>query len=586
MKVSAAKALIEELVLWDVDHVYGIPGSSLNGMMAALSQSQDKMKYIQVRHESAGSMAASAEYKLSGKIGVAFGSAGPGSTNLINGLYDAKMDRAPMLALVGQTASVNQNTMFFQETEIMPLFENVSVYNRKATNADQIPYMVNDAIRTAYEQKGPAIVILPNDLMEEEIDYIPTSGATKIIPKAKRFEIEDEKVENIADRLKNAKNPVLYLGRGVMGHMDQAIQVAEQFNLPVVTTGSSIGLSFPANHPNFMGSFGRVGTKPANEAIEQADIVLFVGASLPFARYWKQSNPEIKVIQVNNSFREIGRQIAADDSIVADSGDFFDKLLATGVSRDETPELRAARRNMKSWREYLEHNAYRGDNRIYYETVLKEINKHANEDAIFAVGVGNNTLHSARLLELNGTQNYTMSGWFATLGYSTPASIGAQLQFPDRQVFSIVGDGGYAMNMQEIVTQTKYHLPIINVVVTDSTYSFIKHAQLERYHDEFGVDIMDADWAKTAEGMGAIAFSVRTVDELQEAFDKAKKLYDEGIDQPIFIEAKAVYEDPLDTSHLTVNPDRYSREEIDAYLKENNIEDLPILADLIEEERQ
>lgn len=347
MKMTAAKALLEELKLWGVDHIYGIPGSSLNGMMNALKhEGEDGIKYIQVRHESAGSMAASAEYKLSGNIGVAFGSGGPGSTNLTNGLFDSLMDGSPMLAIVAQSNSTNQNTHAFQETEMLPFFENVSVYNRKAMNANQIPYMVNDAIRTAIERKGPAVIILHNDFMEQEIEYKPTEGAIKKVPNLQHFEIDKEKIAKIANEIKDANHPVLYLGRGGMGYMDLAIEVSEKFNLPVVTSAPATGLAFPANHSNYMGVFGRLGTKPANEAINSSDLIIFVGSSHPFARFWPKTT---KVVQINNSFREIGRQVEAYDSMVADAGDFFRALLDSGVVREEDAYIRASRKNISNF---------------------------------------------------------------------------------------------------------------------------------------------------------------------------------------------------------------------------------------------
>lgn len=584
MKVTAAQALLNELKLWGVDHIYGIPGSSLNGMMNALkNERKDGIKYIQVRHESAGSMAASAEYKLSGKLAVAFGSGGPGSTNLTNGLFDALMDGSPMLAIVAQSASSNQNTHAFQETEMLPFFSNVSVYNRKAMNANQIPYMVNDAIRTAFERKGPAVLILHNDFMEEEIEYEPSHGAIKTIPSQVHYEIDKDKVKSIGEEIVKAKKPLLYLGRGVMGNMDLAIEVSEKFNLPVVTSAPSVGLSFPANHKNFMGAFGRLGTKPAFELINLSDLIIFIGSSHPFARFWPQ---DTKVIQINNSFRELGRQIGAYDSLVADSGDFLKALLDTGLKRDEDAYIKASRKNMEAWNSYIERQADREtDELLYYESVIRKVRDFSEKDAVYSLGVGNNKTHSIRMLPLDGNKNFSMSSWFATLGYSTPASIGAYLQYPDKQIWSIVGDGGFAMNNQEILTQAKYKMPIINVVITDMTYGFIKHAQIETFEDEFGVDIQYANWAKVGEGMGAISFLANNKNELEHAFKEAIRLNKEGNDKPILIDAHVVYEDPLDTSVMKLDPEKYSREEINEYLKSNNIEDQPLLDDLIKEEK-
>lgn len=580
MKITAAEALLKELKLWGIDHVYGIPGSSLNGMMNALrKEDEDGVKYIQVRHESAGAMAASAEYKLSDNIGVAFGSGGPGSTNLTNGLFDALMDGSPMLAIVAQSDSINQNTHAFQEREMLPFFDSVSVYNAKAVNGDKIPYMVNDAIRTAFEKKGPAVLILHNDFMEEEVEYEPSEGSVKEIPKQKHFEIDKNKIKSIAEEIVNAKRPMLYLGLGVKGYQEKAIEVSKRFNLPVVTTAPSVGTSFPANHENFMGAFGRLGTKPAFELINNADLIIFVGSSHPFARYWPK---DIKVIQVNSSFREIGRQLKAYDSIVSDSGDFFDALLETNLKREDDSFLKAARKDMKAWNEYLEKQADREGDVIYYESVLRKVKEYSEKDAIYTLGIGNNKAHAIRILPLYGDHKFTMSSWFATLGYSTPAAIGAYLEYPDRQIFSVVGDGGFAMNNQEILTQAKYKMPIINVVITDQTYGFIKHSQLGGFKDEFGVDIQDADWSKVGEGLGAISFKADTKEELENAFKEAIKLNKEGNKKPILIDAHVVYEDPLDTANMKLDRNKFSDSEIDEYLKENNLEGQVILQDLLE----
>lgn len=181
--------------------------------------------------------------------------------------------------------------------------------------------------------------------MEEEIDYEPTHGEVKEIPNLKHFEIEDFKIKSIVDEIKKAKNPMLYLDRGVDGYMDLAIEVSEKFNLPVVTSASSVGMAFPSDHPNNMGKFGRLGTKPGNEIIYNSDLILFIGSSHPFARFWSKTT---KVIQVNNNFREIGRQLPDFDSVVADSGDFLIALLETGESRPETPVFNAAKKNVEN----------------------------------------------------------------------------------------------------------------------------------------------------------------------------------------------------------------------------------------------
>lgn len=577
MKISAAQALLKELERWGIDHIYGIPGSSLNGMMDALEKEKDKISYIQVRQEGAGAMAAAADYKFSHKIGVAFGSGGPGASNMINGLYDAKLDRVPMLALVAQGDSSLQNTSGFQETEVLPLYENVGIYNRKAMNAKSIPYMVEDAIRAAYEFKGPAVIILHNDFMEEKIEYKPLRTPLNEF-QSPHYPIKDEQIDEVVDYLLKAKNPVLYLGEGVRGYRDLAVAVSEKFNLPTLSSALSTGNSFPNEHKNYLGAFGRLGTKPAFEIMQNTDLVLYVGSNFPFARYWNKS---IKFIQVNNSYRDLGRQMPSDLSILADSGDFLNALLDRKETRKESKFLLAARENMKNWRDWLRDIADSEAPYLLGETVMLAIkDKLAKDDSLFALDVGNNKAHAIRNLPFYENQRMIMSGRFATLGYGLPGGIAGKISYPDREVFTIQGDGGYAMNMQEIVTQAKYNLPIINILLTDLSFGFIEHSQKENLEYPFGIKIADADWAKTAEAMGAIAFSVKTKEELDKAIEEVNKLQENGNRKPIFIEAKILYRDPVDTGNMKLDPNKYSKEEIDKFKEEYKI-DLPNYEDLI-----
>lgn len=578
MKITVGQAIMRIFNAWDIKHIYGIPGSSLNGIFDALGKEQDKIKYVQVRHEQGGALAASAHYKLTKKIGAAFGSGGPGGTNLINGLYDAKMDRVPMLAIYGQTASDNINTTFFQELDQSPIFADVAVFNKQAVNPQQIPNLIEEAIRTAYSKKGPAVVILPTDMVETKIDYKPRKEK-RYIPKTQNPIIEDSDMDKVIRMIKDAKNPVLYLGQGVYDAKDVVKKVSDKFKMPIVTSVLGIGVAVENNYENFMGSFGRLGFKSAYDVIYNADLLLFVGANMPFARYWPE---DLKVIQVNNEIADIGKQIDVEVGIVADSKDFLNKLSESDYFVDHRVFLDAARLSKKYWDEWLDKLALDDSKGLSGEAVIKEVSKMATENAVFALDVGNNTMHSIRTLPFDQKQQFTISAWFATLGYGVPASIDAKITDPDKQVWSISGDGGFAMNMQEIITQSKYQLPIINIVLNDKSYGFIKHAQLNSQF-EFGVDIQEVDWAKTAEGMGAIGFSVSTLAELKAAFEKIEKLQKDDNKKPIVIDAKILYRDPIDTSVVHIDPEIYSPEVIQEYKDRYDAHDLTSFSEILKE---
>lgn len=578
MKITAGSALLRVLETWDVHHLYGIPGSSVNGLMEALYAEQNGIQYIQVRHESAGAMAAAGYSKFSGKIGVCFGSAAPGGTNLINGLYDAKMDRVPLLAIIGQTATQNINTTFFQEMDEIPLYADVSVFNKMATTAEQIPQLVEEGIRTAYAHNGVSVIILPNDLVETEIDY--TLGQEKKTPPAKAsLPISDGDVAMVLDMLRAAQRPVLYGGLGLRGARNIVTQVSEKYSMPIVTSASSIGVAAPSNHKNFMGSFGRLGTKPAFEVLNSADLVLFAGSNFPFARYWPKG---LKVVQINNDIADIGKQVKVDLGIVADGQEFLERLLQADCTRGESSFLKAARvskANWDAWQDAIASDDARG---LSAEAVIRAISQHATENAFFGLDVGNNTMHAIRMLPLYQRQQHIMSGWFATLGVGLPYAMAAKLADPQRQVWSISGDGGFAMNMQEIITQARYQLPIINIILNNQSYGFIQHAQILSDF-AYGVDLPDTDWAMAAQAMGAIGFTVTTSKELEDAMQEIQKLQTSSNQKPILVDAKIYYQDPMDTSNVILDPDRYSHAEIEQYKAKYCVFGQPALSEILKD---
>lgn len=577
MEMTAGNALVEVLKSWDVKHIYGIVGSSVNGLMAALYQEKDSISYIQVRHESAGAMAASGHAKTTGQIGVCFGSAAPGGTNLFNGLYDAKMDRVPMLALIGQSATENLNTNYFQEMDEIPIYTDVSVFNKMVTTPDQIPHVVDEAIRTAYARSGVAVVILPNNLVEKTIDFV-LGKEVKSPPAKPQFDINIDEVDAVLNLIKQAKKPVFYGGLGLKGARDVVEAFATQFSMPIVSSAISIGVAVSHDHPNYMGSFGRLGTKPAYDVLQDADLILFVGSNHPFVRVWPT---DAKIIQINNRIEDIAKQAPVEMGILADGETFLRALMAKTNPQEETDFLKSARISKANWNRYLEEVAEDETHGLSAEAVIKAIGKYSTPDAYYGLDVGNNTMYSVRMLPLNQGRQYSVSGIFATLGVALPYSIAAQLAQPERQVWSISGDGGVAMNIQEIITQVRYQLPIINIILSNQSYGFIQHAQI---NSEFlyGVDITDVDWAMTTRGMGAISYTVRTLKELEDCMVEIMALQKEGNKKPIVIDARTYYSDPLDTSVVALDPNYFTKDEIEAYQKRYNFYNQPSLSEILD----
>lgn len=467
--IKSGLAMIKVLESWGVEHVYGIPGGSINSTMDALYEKRNKVKYIQVRHEEVGAMAAAAHAKLTGRIGVCFGSAGPGATHLFNGLYDAQMDHVPVLAIIGQVAANAMNYDSFQELNENPMFTDVSVYNRTVMTPESLPHVIDEAIRRAYEHKGVAVVTLPvnfgwADIPDEDISSAKAHRKGLLMP-----DIKD--IKEAVKLIERAEKPVLYIGQGVKGGLDEVLKMSEHFSMPIVSSVVAKGI-VPEEVENYMGTAGRVATKPANEALLNSDFIAFIGSDFPFARFFFPK--EAKFIQVDIDSAKLGKRHKTDVAILGDAKESLRLMVKEGKKIAPTKWLKANRQNRKNWLSWM--HSFDNSNAfpLRVEPVFKEINRIATDDAIFITDVGNSTIFAVRMLKMNGKDHmFSTSPLFATMGYGVPGGIAAKLTYPKRQVFTINGDGAFAMVMQDVITQVRYKLPIINIVFSNDSLGFI-----------------------------------------------------------------------------------------------------------------
>ncbi|GBG94443.1 pyruvate oxidase [Ligilactobacillus salitolerans] len=559
-KMMAGQAIAKVLEKWDVDHVYGITADSINNTVDGLYQEKENIKYIQVRHEEIGALAAAADAKLTGTIGVAFGSAGPGSVHMLNGLYEAKMDHTPVLALVGQSATGVMNTNFFQEMNQDPIFADVAQFHKQVVNAEQIPKVVDEAIRSAYATKSVSVVILPDDLSGQEIEYTqPKTKPVKTI--APKLPAAADDVDAVVAAIKKADRPIMWLGQGARGAKEAAVKVAEKFGLPVLTTAPAANV-FPSDHPNYMGARGRMGTKASFEVSQASDLILFVGTNYPFARFMPADKT---IIQVNNNLADLGKQYDADITALADAREFLTSLAQVNYQAEPTAFLKAAQKDRALWMQWLEKLAADDQNGLRAEGVIQAIKENAADDAVFGLDVGNNTEWSLRQLPFNKEQQYAMSPWYGTMGFALPAGLAGKLSYPDRQVWSISGDGGYAMVMPDLLTEVKYHLPVINVVLENKSFGYIGHEKIQANQAPYGIDLIGANWGKIADNMGAIGFTVTNLQELKEAMAKINELQANGNDLPIVLDAKIQDIDPIDTSFVPLETAVFGEEMVKNY---------------------
>lgn len=571
MKIQAAEAMINVLIDWGVDHIYGIPGSSTNSLMRALKVKEDQIQYIQVRHEEGGALAASVDAKLTGKIGVAFGSGGPGHTHLINGMYDAKFDKVPMLVIAASTHSKNLTTDYFQEMDPVPLYTDVSVFNRMVLNPQELPRVVDQAIRTAYRDRGVAVVHVPVDIGYAEIDdtYISSAHAYKVTHPLHH----PEDITTALELIKEAQRPVIFAGRGTHHAREELRELSEKYSIPVMLTFLGKG-AMDDIHPNFLGQLGRLGSKPSMEAIDKTDLIIMIGAEYPFGRdYFDQS---IKSIQINTDPVALGKRLPSTLGILGDSKAVMRDLIEAGEAIETTKWLKANQINRKNWLTWIHKFEDSHEVPMRPEPVMKALNNFADDDAIFIVDVGNNVILASRELMFTGKQQVTTSGTFATMGIGLPGGIAAKLSYPDRQVITLSGDGAMAMMMQEYMTQLRYNLPIINLVLCNESFGFIQVAQETENKETFGVDLKPADYAKFAEAMGGIGYRAETYDELVDALNKSK---DSKI--PVIIDIKVANVSHLPAHQLVLDSDYHTPEDIEAFIEKYEVSDMPVLREIL-----
>lgn len=558
-KISGADAMLKVLHEWGVTHIYGHPGGSLDSTMNALHNQHDKIKFIQVRHEEAGALAASASAKLTGKIGVVLGSAGPGAIHLLNGLHDAKADHVPIFAIIAQVPTTKMNIDFFQAYNEGPWFDNVACWNRTAMTAESIPKLVDEGIRQAYKHRGVATLILPKDLGWKMIpDTFVSNAANHVEPIYP--EPNPQSITDALELIKAAKAPMVYFGIGAKYAAKKLKEISAKFKLPLVSSVLAKGI-IEDTYPTYMGSTGRVAPKTGVELGFNTDLILWIGNDVPFSIFL--FNPKAKVIQIDIDSEKLGKRHQVTVPILADSKKTLQALLKQGEELPETPFYKAALANKENWLAWLNRFKHSEDIPLRPEPVFEVLNQEASDQAIFTLDVGNVNINFARLMNLHDQQKWTTSGQFATMGYGVPAAIAAKTLYPDRDVYSLNGDGGFAMLMEEIITQVKYNLNIINIIFNNKTLGYIEAEQIDDTQQPvFGVDLPDTDWATIAKGMGAVGYTVYTLDDFKDAIAAGKES-----SKPIVIDVKFTREMPFTTEHMYLDPSYQDPQKVASFIE-------------------
>ncbi len=482
--------LVDTLVNAGVRRVYGVAGDSLNGITDSI-RPRKEIAWAHVRHEESAAFAAGAEAQLTGRLAVCAGSCGPGNLHLINGLFDAHRSRAPVLAIAAQIPSPEIGGGYFQETHPDQLFRERSHYAELISQPEQMPRILEIAMRTAVAREGVAVVVIPGDVALRAATAGP-SGFTLSDPRP-RVCPSDVEVAKMAALLGTASKVTILAGAGCDKAHDAVVALAQKLKAPIVHTLRGKQFVEYAN-PCDVGMTGLLGFSSGYKALQAADLVLMLGTDFPYRQFYPTNTP---VIQVDVRGEQIGRRTSVTLGVVGDVSATMESLMPHLPEGRDGRHLASALADYAKAREGLDALASEGapGSTVHPQYVARVLNELASEDAVFACDVGTPTVWAARYLAMNGRRHLLGSFTHASMANGLPQAIGAQLAFPGRQVISMSGDGGLAMLLGELLTLRQLHRPVKVDVFTNDSVAFVNLEMLSAGFLDFGTDLTNPDFA-------------------------------------------------------------------------------------------
>jgi pyruvate dehydrogenase (quinone) len=525
MKKIASELLIERLIAWGVDTIYGLPGDGINGIMEALRRHADRIRFVLVHHEEAAAFMATGHAKVTGRLGVCLATSGPGGVHLLNGLYDAKLDHQPVLALTGMQETQLLGTGYQQEVHLEKLYQDVASYDVMAYTPAQIPTLVDLAVRNCLAHRTVSHITIPNDVQIFDADmpapggpaparpphtapvYIPAPGLPREADLAKAAEVLNE-----------GRKVAILAGAGAIGAAQELRQVATVLAAPVVKTLSGKAC-FPDDDPLAVGGIGLLGTTPGEAAMEGCDTLFMVGTNFPYTKHLPAS---ARTVQVDISPFRVGNRVPTEVPLVGDARETLAALAPLLRRKKHRHFLEERQQEMEQWRRKMDAEADGTRTPIQPQYLMGLIDRYAADDAILASDSGTIATWAARQWTIRGGRGFVLSGNLATMAPGLPYTIAAQHAYPGRQCIAFVGDGGFAMLMAEFVTAVRHDLPIKVFIDNNHAYGQILWEQMVLGYPEFGVRHTGiANYAAFAESNGGLAFRVSDPGELEGAVKAA-----------------------------------------------------------------
>nr|WP_291899325.1 acetolactate synthase 2 catalytic subunit [Maricaulis sp.] len=512
--MTGAQAVVRTLEDLGVRRIFGYPGGAIMPVYDALVGS--KLEHILVRHEQAASFAADAQARLTGKAGVCLATSGPGATNLLTGIANAYMDSVPMVILTGQVPSTLMGTDAFQEVDVFGMSLPVVKHSMIVRHAEDIPATIREAFEIAEEGRpGPVLVDLPKDTLQANMAF--DSGEADAAPTVTRADADS--IEAAMSLIQAARRPVLYMGGGIA--LGEAVDAVRDFmartGIPTVATLKAIGCAHP-DAQNYLGMLGMHGTRAANMAVQESDLLICCGARFDDRATGKpdQFAPHARIIHMDLDHAEIGKLRGVDAAIRGDLQDALARLDAGYLSIDSWRSLCRGRK-----KEFAFSYDAPGSG-IYAPGLLKELSETAGDDFIAACDVGQHQMWVAQHCRFARPENHLTSAGLGAMGYGLPAGIGAALERPDSKVVTITGDGSIMMNIQELATARRYGVPIRILLLDNASLGLVRQWQELFFDQNFSeIDLYDnPDFAEVARAFGVEAFTIHSRDEVPGAIQR------------------------------------------------------------------
>ena len=517
MKLTGSQILIKCLLEQDVDTVFGYPGGSVLFIYDELYKNQDKIKHIITAHEQGASHAADGYARATGKVGVCMATSGPGATNLVTGIATAYMDSIPMVAITGNVPTPLLGRDSFQEVDITGITMSITKHNYIVRDVTTLADTIRNAFRIAREGRpGPVLIDIPKDVSKLECDFEDmVIEATKM---AECAESEQAKIADAIDLIKNSKQPMIYCGGGVLkaGAQDEVVEFANKIDSPVAC--SLMGLAaYPGRDKLFTGMVGMHGTKASNMGVTQSDLLIVLGARFSDRVVGKMDKfaPGAQILQIDIDPAEVNKNITTHHHIIGCVKQVlaqFNENLKETKRPDWTVKIDA-------WKK---EDFEKAPKNHMARSIINVLDDYANDDAVISTEVGQHQMWVAQYFLFKKGQSFLTSGGLGTMGYGFGASIGAQIGCPDRQVINVAGDGSFRMNFNEMVTVSRFNLPIKIIMMDNHSLGMVRQWQTMFYGERYSATTMiETDFGKIAEAFGIRTFKIESEDQIKSVIKEA-----------------------------------------------------------------